>query len=248
MAPKNGEVKRPMESREHKNKRRENNLPAGLAKPETDMHLQWAGKTDHMPFEVTTVSPHVHNGIDPCTTIEAVPHLSSPGGRGAGGEGECERWDQGEHKAKRLPLSPELLAFARQLRQEQTDAESLLWSLLRDRRLANFKFRRQHVMAPYILDFYCHEAKLAVELDGGQHNEPDRKRQDEKRTAVLAKQGVRVVRFWNNEVLANTEGVLEAIYGAVLTLTPGPSPGGRGRMDKASISCSGNAASGPIAE
>lgn len=82
MAPKNGEVKRPMESREHKNKRRENNLPAGLAKPETDMHLQWAGKTDHMPFEVTTVSPHVHNGIDPCTTIEAVPHLPSPGGRG----------------------------------------------------------------------------------------------------------------------------------------------------------------------
>ena len=115
------------------------------------------------------------------------------------------------------PLNPELLEFARKLRKEQTDAERLLRGLLRDRRLAGFKFRRQHPVEPYVLDFYCHEAQLAVELDGGQHNEPDARARDRKRSAFLEQQGMHVLRFWNNEVFKNTEGVLQAIYDA---LTP----------------------------
>jgi len=109
------------------------------------------------------------------------------------------------------------LEFARKLRKEQTDAERLLWGLLRDRRLAGFKFRRQHPAEPYVLDFYCHEAQLAVELDGGQHNEPDARARDRKRSAFLEQHGMHVLRFWNNEVFENTEGVLQAIYDA---LTP----------------------------
>ena len=68
-------------------------------------------------------------------------------------------------------LTPEYLAFVRQLRREQTDAEKLLWYCLRNRQLFGLKFRRQYPVGPYILDFYCHEYKLCVELDGGQHYE-----------------------------------------------------------------------------
>ncbi|MER3467030.1 MAG: site-specific DNA-methyltransferase, partial [Armatimonadota bacterium] len=120
-----------------------------------------------------------------------------------------------------------MLKFARQLRKEQTDAERLLWALLRNRRLAGFKFRRQHPIESYVVDFYCHEARLAVELDGGQHNEPDQRARDEQRTAFLKQRGVRVLRFWNNEVFQNTEGVLQAIYDALTSLTPPLSQGER---------------------
>ena len=126
----------------------------------------------------------------------------SPSGRGAGGEG------------KKRHLPDELLAYARKLRHEQSDAERLMWELLRDRRLCNAKFRRQHPVQvgnqKYILDFYCDEAKLAVELDGGQHQQqPGR---DERRTAALATVGIKVVRFWNNDVLQQTESVLEKLW------------------------------------
>ena len=113
-------------------------------------------------------------------------------------------------RAKNRPLPDNLKSFARELRQTQTDAEQLIWSMLRDRRLHGMKFRRQHPIAPYVLDFYCHEAKLAIELDGGQHNE--RVAEDERRSEFLTKQGIRVLRFWNNDVLQNTEVVLEAIW------------------------------------
>ena len=111
---------------------------------------------------------------------------------------------------KRLPEN--ILTHARSLRGKQTDAENLLWMLLRDRRMAGFKFRRQHPVARYIVDFYCHEAKLAIELDGGGHNEELSKEYDRFRSAELESAGIHVARFWNNEVLKDCVAVLECIY------------------------------------
>jgi very-short-patch-repair endonuclease len=111
-----------------------------------------------------------------------------------------------------LPIPPELLIFARQLRKEQTDAEKLLWYLLRGRRFCGFKFRRQYPICGYILDFYCNDAGFAVELDGGGHNYEEQRLYDEERTKVLEAASIRVVRFWNNDVLNSVEDVLEEIY------------------------------------
>jgi len=104
-----------------------------------------------------------------------------------------------------------ILTFARNLRNKQTDAENLLWLMLRDRRLAGFKFRRQHPVGRYIIDFYCHEAKLAIELDGGGHNEDQTKEYDQLRSTDLSGAGIHIERFWNNDVLNNLESVLEQI-------------------------------------
>ena len=93
-----------------------------------------------------------------------------------------------------------------------TDAERRLWSLLRDRRLNGHKFRRQHPLGPYVLDFACLEHMLAVEVDGGQHAENEH---DRERTAWLEAQGWRVVRFWNNDVLSNAEGVVARLIEAL---------------------------------
>lgn len=113
--------------------------------------------------------------------------------------------------------------FAKHLRQQMTDVEKRLWLHLRDRRLQGKKFRRQVPLGPYIADFVNFEQRLIVELDGGQH--ADQIDYDERRDAWLAREGFRVLRFWNNEVMTNLEGVLETIAGAChLPLTPGPSP------------------------
>jgi very-short-patch-repair endonuclease len=93
-----------------------------------------------------------------------------------------------------------------------TEAENLLWSRLRHRRLDGLKFRRQVPLGPYILDFFCEEHRLVVEVDGSQH--ADRPEQDEKRTEWLEAHRCRVVRFWNNDVLRRTDSVLEAIRAA----------------------------------
>jgi very-short-patch-repair endonuclease len=146
--------------------------------------------------------------------------LPSPGGRRAGDEGEANDIAS-RHKP---PLPPELLRRCRELRRTATGAETLLWQLLRNRQLAGAKFRRQHPLRGYILDFYCHEARLAIELDGGGHAEPSQAAYDAKRTRVLQTEGVRVLRFWNSDVLQRTESVLEAIWEA---LTPTRSQGER---------------------
>lgn len=95
------------------------------------------------------------------------------------------------------------------LRKHQTDAESRLWRLLRSRRLQEFKFRRQHILQGYIVDFVCLKKKLIIELDGDQH--ATQKAYDDIRTQKLQKDGFKVLRFWNNEVLNNLEGVWEVI-------------------------------------
>jgi very-short-patch-repair endonuclease/restriction endonuclease S subunit len=159
--------------------------------------------------------------------VRAKANLPSPSGRGAGGEG---------HPCPSHTYPPtELRDFARTLRNNQTDAEHLMWRMLRDRRIAGAKFRRQHPVPPYVLDFYCHELKLAIELDGGQHGEPTGCERDRQRDAALSERGITVLRFWNNEVLTETEAVLEQIYRTVteraLPSPPTPLPEGEGLCD-----------------
>jgi very-short-patch-repair endonuclease len=103
----------------------------------------------------------------------------------------------------------------RTLRREETDAERALWLLLRSRRLGGAKFRRQHAAGPYILDFYCAQARLAIEVDGSQHYTPDGAAGDATRTAYLEAFGARVLRFSNRDVPTNADGVLEAILHAL---------------------------------
>jgi len=100
-----------------------------------------------------------------------------------------------------------LTPIARRLRADQTDAEARLWHHLRDRRFEGEKFVRQFQIDDYVADLACRTARLAVELDGGQHNAA----RDAARTAIIERYGYRVLRFWNHDVLQNTDGVLEAI-------------------------------------
>ena len=122
---------------------------------------------------------------------------------------------------------------ARRLRRDQTDAERVLWFRLRDRRLAGWKFRRQAPIDRYVVDFVCVDARLIVELDGGQHAE--RTEQDIARTRILELKGYLVLRFWNNDVLANTDGVVETILEALnqhRSVPPHPDPLPSGEREK----------------
>ncbi len=107
--------------------------------------------------------------------------------------------------------------FARKLRKDQTDAEKIVWRALRNRQFAEYKFRRQHPIAPYTVDFVCLSRQLIIEIDGGQHNTVDERRSDEARTAFLQSLGFRVIRFWNHEVLNEWRAVEQAIYQALVT-------------------------------
>jgi very-short-patch-repair endonuclease len=111
---------------------------------------------------------------------------------------------------------------ARSLRTVQTYAEQGLWYHLRSRHLQGWKFRRQHEIGRYIADFVCPYAGLIVELDGGQHGE--QVIYDELRTLELEAMGYRVLRFWNNDVLKNIEGVLEVLVEALARPAPHPNP------------------------
>jgi very-short-patch-repair endonuclease len=109
---------------------------------------------------------------------------------------------------KRLALKPDAVAHARALRRNATDAETKLWRALREK-LPAAKFRRQVPIGSYFADFVSHSARLMIEVDGGQHAE--RAEQDAARTRYFESQGYRVLRFWNHDVLENTNGVLETI-------------------------------------
>ena len=104
---------------------------------------------------------------------------------------------------------------ARELRHAETEAEKRLWTLLRNRQLKGKKFRRQHAFADFVLDFYCHECKLAVELDGNIHTEIEQRQYDAARTNLLNEYGIKVIRFWNNEVMKKNKKVLEKIAGCL---------------------------------
>jgi len=106
------------------------------------------------------------------------------------------------------PTSKRIRDFAKKMRRAPTEAEAAMWRLLRDRRLAKFKFRRQVPFQNFILDFVCFEQRIIVEIDGSQHAASDR---DAAREAILAAEGFRTVRYWNNDVLQRPSAVLEDI-------------------------------------
>ena len=101
--------------------------------------------------------------------------------------------------------------FARRLRQQQTEAERTLWAGLRNRQLQGVKFRRQQPIGPYIIDFVSFDNKLIVEVDGAHHGEQEIRKGDTDRAEMLRSMGYRVLRFWDNEVLSNTDSVIEEI-------------------------------------
>ena len=115
---------------------------------------------------------------------------------------------------------PMLLERARQLRSNMPQPERELWAALRAKRFQNFKFTRQVVIGPYIADFVCRSHKLVIEIDGATHTDPSR---DQCRAAYLETQGYRVIRFWNNDVMTNLEGVL-TILSDTLASPPLPNP------------------------
>ena len=121
-------------------------------------------------------------------------------------------------------LPRKTLERARSLRRDQTDAEQKLWRLLHSRQLENAKFRRQHPIGNFIVDFCCIRAKLIVELDGDQHAEAAQLAYDQRRSDLLRSRGFTVIRFWNHEVLQETEEAVERIYQALEEAKAAPSP------------------------
>ena len=117
-----------------------------------------------------------------------------------------------------------LTPLARNLRKRDTWAEKLLWSWLRDRRFAAYKFRRQHTFGEHILDFFCVEAFLNIELDGSQHGFPEQQKKDKERDAWLAKTGVKVLRFWNSRLRRDKEWIRESIWQELQQRAPHPLP------------------------
>ena len=117
-------------------------------------------------------------------------------------------------------------ARARTLRHNMTEAERRLWQILRSHQMTGYKFRRQVPIGRYIADFVCHEARLIVEIDGGQHDRSSP--QEAEQSGFLEKEGYRILRFWNNEVLANPDGVHQTIadeLGRITLTQPSPSWG-----------------------
>jgi very-short-patch-repair endonuclease len=110
----------------------------------------------------------------------------------------------------------------RTLRRQMTEAEQALWKVLRNRQVEGLKFRRQHPFGDYILDFVCLENRLVIEVDGGQHEQA--RKYDERRTQILQGAGFRVLRFWNTEVLQETEAVKEHIWMLIREHEPIPHP------------------------
>lgn len=111
-----------------------------------------------------------------------------------------------------MKLDPQLLEFAKTMRSNATDAENFMWQILRAKHFMNLKFRRQHVIKPYIVDFYCHEIGLVIELDGSQHGTDDAVEYDAERTKFLEALDFKVVRYWNHDVLSRTDVVLEDLW------------------------------------
>jgi isoleucyl-tRNA synthetase/very-short-patch-repair endonuclease len=140
-----------------------------------------------------------------------------------------EGWGEGEK---------DLTDLAKKLRHNQTEAESKLWQVLRNKQLEDFKFRRQQQIGGYIVDFVCLEKNLIIELDGGQHGEESIILKDKERTEFLSKEGFKVLRFWNNEIFENTQGVIDTIYDSLTHPHPTLSPQGRGLESSSNLTLS----------
>ena len=110
------------------------------------------------------------------------------------------------------------------LRKKETWAEKLMWRWLRDRRFSDYKFRRQHSVGIYRLDFFCDEAMLAIELDGLGHGHPDRQQHDAERELFLISRGIKVLRFWNSSLRRNADSIRETIFRTLQERAPHPLP------------------------
>jgi very-short-patch-repair endonuclease len=113
---------------------------------------------------------------------------------------------------------------ARQLRRTETWAEKLMWRWLRDRRFSGYKFRRQHPVGKYQLDFFCEEAELNIELDGSQHGFPDQRKHDEEREKFLKSLGIKTLRFWNSRLRRDAQTIRDTIFTELQTRAPYPLP------------------------
>ena len=129
------------------------------------------------------------------------------------------------------PLPSEVRSRVRGLRDAMTDSERALWARLRGAQLGGYKFRRQHPVPPYFVDFYCERVRLAIEVDGPQHTIQS----DAARTVFLRSRGIAILRFGSNDVLRQIDAVIEAIWNHLdnPTLTPTPLPEGEGLKAKA---------------
>ena len=116
------------------------------------------------------------------------------------------------------------IARARQLRRKETWAEKLMWRWLRDRRFSRYKFRRQHPVGEYVLDFFCEEARLNIELDGSQHGFTDQRKHDQEREKSLAHLGIGTLRFWNSRLRREERSVREMIWNELQQRAPHPLP------------------------
>ncbi|MCR9253102.1 MAG: endonuclease domain-containing protein [bacterium] len=114
--------------------------------------------------------------------------------------------------------SKTLFQLAKENRKNPTEAESKLWRVLRDNRFEGYKFRRQHPMSNYILDFYCHQLKIVVEVDGGYHQKTDQKKYDESRDEYLMELGIEVIRFTNDRVLKDLDEVMRELSEFINTI------------------------------
>ena len=111
----------------------------------------------------------------------------------------------------KLPMDSDFLSRARELRRDMTPQERKLWRHLRGKQLYGLRFRKQHPIAPFVVDFFCHEPKLVVEIDGPSHYEPGQQGYDRARTERLSQRGMRVIRFTNRDIDHSIEGVLQEI-------------------------------------
>ncbi len=193
------------------------------ADPETGFRLSALCDTQSFLAESFVTSAGVQQlSFDLARVVDPVnaPSLTLPHG---GRESQVfppsgERFRKGEqapHHFTKPPLPAALKARARELRKDATDPEVFLWQFLRRKQINDARFRRQHPYKGYILDFYCHELQLAVELDGSGHLEEEQRQHDEQRAQDLNEDGIQVIRFWNSDVLNNTEDVLGEIWEAI---------------------------------
>jgi very-short-patch-repair endonuclease len=136
-----------------------------------------------------------------------------------GSSSPCKGEDRWGSAVSRFSRTSAVTAHARRLRRASTKAERKLWSVLQRAQMSGFSFRRQHPIGDYVVDFYCTRLRLAVEVDGGQHNFQRQQISDERRTRWLQAKGVTVLRFWNNEVMENIEGVWAEVAHAVALLS-----------------------------
>jgi very-short-patch-repair endonuclease len=143
-------------------------------------------------------------------------------GEGWGGGLQASEFTMGDQNRSVRRIPSRLKSNARALRKNSTDVERMLWSELRNHRLQGASFRRQVPIENYIADFVCHAARLVIELDGGQHFSDDQERADAARTAVIERNGFRVLRFSNLDVITNRTGVLETIVAALASSAPTP--------------------------